>query len=119
MYGFVVAQFFGETSGDLGFNEQEIIPQGRMTYGLYFAEFGGRMQNLPVEIVISGNKITVYNNKENPLTGGEIITEGTLMKHTSGTWIIGKTEADRYAEEIGGCVGVIPIYFETKIIEWC
>tara|TARA_R110000751_G_scaffold307242_1_gene427843 strand:+ start:57 stop:854 length:798 start_codon:yes stop_codon:yes gene_type:complete len=98
----------------------ESIPQGKSTYGLYFAEFDGRMENLPVDIIINGNKIIVYNNKKNPLTGGEIIIEGILLKHKSGKWIIGETETDRNVEEIGGCSGgPTPIDFETKIIEWC
>jgi hypothetical protein len=96
------------------------IPQGKMMYELYFAEFGGRMGNLRVEIQITGNKIIVYNNEINPLTGGKIIIEGILLKHKSGKWIIGETETDQNTEEIGGCSGgPTPIDFETKIIEWC
>jgi hypothetical protein len=96
------------------------IPQGKMKYELYFSEFGGRMGNLPVEIVITGNKIIVYNNEENPLTGGRIIMQGVIMKHKSGRWIIGKTANDQNVEEIGGCTGgPTPIDFQTKIIEWC
>ena len=98
----------------------DTIPQGKMMYELYFAEFNGKMENLPVEIVITGNKIIVYNNEKNPLTGGKIIIEGILLKHKSGKWIIGETETDRNAEEIGGCSGgPTPIDFITKIIEWC
>lgn len=96
------------------------IPQGRMIYELYFAEFGGQMGNLPVEISITENNIIVYNNEENPLTGGIIIIEGILIKHKSGKWIIGEKETDREAEDIGGCSdGPVPIDFGTKIIEWC
>ena len=65
-------------------NITDTIPQGKMTYELYFAEFGGRMANLPVEIQITGNKIIVYNSEKNPLTGGKIIIEGILLKHKSG-----------------------------------
>tara|TARA_R100001369_G_scaffold78416_1_gene108052 strand:- start:87 stop:800 length:714 start_codon:yes stop_codon:yes gene_type:complete len=101
-------------------NIADSIPQGKMTYELYFAEFGGRMKNLSVEILITGNKITVYNNEKNPLTGGKIIIDGVLLKHKTGKWIIGETETDRNAEEIGGCSGgPTPIDFKTKIIEWC
>jgi hypothetical protein len=99
---------------------KDSIPQGKMTYELYFAEFDGRMGNLPVEIIITGTKIIVYNNEKNPLTGGKIIIEGILLKHKSGKWIIGETKTDQNAEEIGGCSGgPTPIDFETKIIEWC
>ena len=99
---------------------KDSIPQGKMTYELYFAEFDGRMENLPVEIILTGNKIIVYNNEKNPLTGGKKIIEGILLKHKSGKWIIGETKTDQNAEEIGGCSGgPTPIDFETKIIEWC
>jgi len=99
---------------------KDSIPQGKMMYQLYFAEFDGRMENLPVEIIITGNKITVYNNEKNPLTGGKIIIEGILLKHKSDKWVIGVRKADQNAEEIGGCSGgPTPIDFETKIIEWC
>lgn len=98
----------------------DIIPQGKLTFELYFSEFGGRMRNLPVDIKIIGNKIIVYNNTMNPLTGGKILIEGILIKHKSGKWIIGKTENDQNSEEIGGCSdGPTPINFETKLIEWC
>lgn len=99
---------------------KDSIPQGKMSYGLYFAEFDGRIKNLPVEIIITGNKIIVYNNEKNPLTGGKIIIEGILLKHKSGKWIIGEMEADRNVEEVGGCSGgPTPINFKSKIIEWC
>ncbi len=78
------------------------------------------MENQPAEIIIAENKIIVYNNEEKPLTGGKIILEGILLKHKSGKWIIGETETDRNAEEIGGCSGgPTPVDFKTKIIEWC
>ncbi len=115
----------GKRADDFDFSEKQnlktesktdSIPQGKMMYQLYFSEFGGRMENLPVEIEITGNKIIVYNNEKSPLTGGRIIIEGILIKHKSGKWIIGKSETDQNAEEIGGCSGgPTPIDFETKI----
>lgn len=96
------------------------IPQGKILFELYFSEWDGRMKNLPVHVKITGNKIIVYNNEQYPLTGGKIIAEGILMKHKSGRWIIGNTEADINAKYIGGCTsGPSPIDFKTKIIEWC
>jgi len=103
----------------IGFG-MDSIPQGQLLYELSFSEWDSRIDNLPVEIQITDNKITVYNSKKNPLTGGEIIIQGILLKHKSGKWIIGKSENDQNAEEIGGCSGgPVPIDFETKIIEWC
>lgn len=98
----------------------DTIPQGKMKYELYFSEWNGRMNNLKVDIIIQGNKITVFNNTEKPLPGGKILVKGILMKHKSGKWIIGKNNNDKNAEEIGGCTnGPIIIDFKTKIIEWC
>lgn len=125
-----IATAMGKRADNYDFSEKQnqkiklktdSIPQGKMMYGLYFAEFEGRMENLTVEIVITGNKIIVYNNEKKPLTGGKIIIiEGILMKHRSGKWIIGETKTDQNVEEIGGCSGgPTPIDFETKIIEWC
>jgi len=101
-------------------NTNEEIPQGKFIYELYFSEWNGRMDNLKVEIVINENNIIVFNNKEKPLTGGNIIIEGILIKHKSGKWIIAENEDDGDEDEIGGCTGgPVPIDFETKIIEWC
>ena len=105
---------------EISITVKDTIPQGKMTYELFFAEFDGRMKNLPVEINITGDKIIVYNNKKNPLTGGEIIITGTLLRHKSGKWVIGQKKTDQNAEEIGGCSGgPTPIDFEMKLIEWC
>lgn len=119
----------GKRADDFDFSEKlnlktesktDSIPQGKMTFELYFSEFGGRLENLPVEIEITGNRIIVYNNEKSPLTGGKIIIKGILIKHKSGKWIIGKSETDQNVEEIGGCTGgPTPIDFDTKIIEWC
>lgn len=117
---------FGEEPANAGASGQQLranqpgtegIPQGQMIFEL--SQYSGKMYT-QVEVVIEGNKITVYNSKTNPLTGGKVITEGILLKHVSGTWIIGNDESDKVQEEIGGCTGgPIPIDFESKMIEWC
>ncbi len=96
------------------------IPQGSFIYELYFAEFGGRMDNAKCRVIIEGKNITVEQIENSNLSGGKTIIQGTLMKHKSGKWIIGQNPEDKEAEEIGGCSdGPTPIDFETKIIEWC
>lgn len=96
------------------------IPQGTFIYGLYFAEWNGRMPNTPVEVVIKGDKITISKTAETNLTGEDLILESTIRKHTSGKWIITDDESDIYSDEIGGCSGgAIPIDFENKIIKFC
>ncbi|WP_160127510.1 hypothetical protein [Kordia antarctica] len=97
------------------------IPQGTFTYELYFSEFGGRMKNGTCTVTISGNKIVVRQKKgEEKLTDENLLTEGILMKHKSGKWIIGDIETDAQIDEFGGCTGgPIPIDFGKKVIEWC
>ena len=96
------------------------LTQGTHAFELYFAEWDGRMPNAPCEVTVAGDKITVKQTEETNLTGGDIIAEGTLMKHKTGVWIIGDKPEDAKADEIGGCTGgPIPIDFTTRIIEWC
>jgi hypothetical protein len=100
--------------------ETDTIPQGKMKFELYFAEWGGRMGNAPCEVIIEGKKITVQQTADTNLSGKKIIAQGILMKHQSGKWIIGTEPVDINAEEIGGCSdGPIPIDLNKKVIEWC
>ena len=100
--------------------ESDTIPQGKMNFELYFAEWDGRMGNAPCEVIIEGKNIIVRQTCETNLTGGKIIAKGILFRHKSGRWIIGEDPADANAKEIGGCTGgPIPIDFNEKVIEWC
>jgi len=58
------------------------------------------------KVVIKGTHITVNATKElskdrSYTKEGEIIDQGTILKHESGKWIIGKSEKDKHAKEIG------------------
>ncbi|WP_196889884.1 hypothetical protein [Aureivirga sp. CE67] len=99
---------------------QDEIPQGKFKYELFLSEWGGRMNNVSCDVIIEGNKIKVLKNSETNLTGALILTQGIILKHKSGVWIIGESKSDENAEEIGGCTGgPIPIDFIKKEIEWC
>ena len=116
----IAAQSSDPNGPDFIIIESDTIPQGKMEFELYFAEWGGRMGNAPCEVIIEGKNITVQQTCETKLTGGKIIAKGILFKHKSGRWIIGEDPADVNAEEIGGCTGgPIPIDFNEKVIEWC
>ena len=116
----ISAQTAKTSSSDFIVIESDTIPQGKLKFELYFAEWGGRMENATCEVIIKGKKITVQQTADTNLTGEKIIAEGTLMKHKSGKWIIGTDPDDINAEEIGGCSdGPIPIDLNKKIIEWC
>ena len=116
----ISAQTPKTNSSDFIVIESDTIPQGKLEFELYFAEWGGRMGNASCEVIIEGKNITVQQTADTNLTGEKIIAEGILMKHQSGKWIIGTEPDDINAEEIGGCSGgPIPIDLNKKIIEWC
>jgi hypothetical protein len=57
-------------------------------------------------VVIKGTHITVYATKElsknrTSTNEGDIIDHGIILKHESGKWIIGKSQKDKHAKEIG------------------
>ncbi len=78
---------------------------GTYTYDVAFAEWDGRSLGATVTIKIKGDSIYVIHNGSN-LTGskGDIIDSGIIMRHKqTGKWIIGHSENDKNAPEIGGC----------------
>jgi len=99
--------------------EKETIPQGSFNYELYFAEFGGRMENSTCKVEIEDNRIKVLQDGSTNFMGGDIIFEGIVVKHKSGVWILAHDEEDINAEEIGGCTEFPVIYFDCNLIEWC
>ena len=58
------------------------------------------------KVVIKKDSIVVYATKElserrTSTKQGEVIDKGIILKHQSGKWIVGKTQADVHAKEIG------------------
>lgn len=95
-------------------------PQGQMMFKLHFAGLTDATKYALVTVRIQGDLITVYNLESNPRAGGRIVVKGTLMKHDSGLWIIGKSISDCSIKEIGGCTGgPTTIDFVTKSLNWC
>lgn len=88
------------------------IPQGVFIYKLYFAEFGGRMDNAECKVEIKGNNIIIQQ------VGNEIFS-GLILKHKSGKWILAEDENAVNTNEIGGCTEIPIIEFNQKRIEWC
>ncbi len=75
------------------------------TYIYSFCDIEYNMCSSNCKVVIKGNHITVYATKE--LAGkitntkeGDVLSDGLIIKHKSGKWIIGKSEKDRNTEEI-------------------
>ena len=107
----------------LSFNfiEAQIPKSGTYIYKISFAESNGKLTGAKCKVIIDNNKIKIINIGEK-LSGkkGEVITEGIIMKHKSGKWIIGKDKKDKNAKEIGGCTnGPIEIDFKNMIIWLC
>jgi hypothetical protein len=109
----------------IGFNvakAQKIPKSGTYIYTISFIEGEGKPQGETCKVVIDGYKIKVIHNG-GKLSGkkGDIIDEGTIMKHAkTGKWIIGKKESDKNAPEIGGCSdGPIEVDFKHNIVWLC
>ncbi|NMM47695.1 hypothetical protein [Marinigracilibium pacificum] len=82
----------------------QIPESGTYTYDVAFAEWDGKSLDCTVEVIISGDSITIINNGSLSGEKGEIIETGKIVKHKpTGQWIIATSPEDEYAEEVGGC----------------
>lgn len=91
---------------------------GTYTYSIAFGEWNGKSLGATCSVIIKGDSIKVIHNGKGNLTGkkGDILDRGIIMKHTkTGKWIIGHSNKDRNAKEIGGCTnGPSVIDFKRK-----
>jgi len=86
----------------------EILPNGKYTFDIAFAEWEGKSLGEKVTIIINNSSIKVIYEGGGRLSQtkkGELIDQGTIMKHKTGVWIIGKKKSDTQLDEIGGCTG--------------
>lgn len=96
------------------------IKSGDYTFYHRDAEFP-RSKGFPVTVSIRGDHITVINPKPyGPMPAG-VLEDATLMWHPkSKQWILGHSDRDRDAPEVGGCSdGPYVIDFKTRIIWTC
>jgi hypothetical protein len=102
---------------------QQLPKSGTYTYTISFIEGDGKPQGATCKVIIDGKKIKIVHDGNKNLSGkkGDLIAEGTIMRHIkSGKWIIGKTEDDIYALEIGGCSdGPIEVDFKHNVVYLC
>lgn len=62
------------------------------------------MSSITLTATIRAGQITLTNNERADVFPIGVIAEGTLMWHSkSEQWIIGDGDADRSADEVGGC----------------
>ena len=105
--------------------QSEILPNGTYRFEIAFAEWDGKTMGDEVIVILNDGNITlkISENSNSLWMGakpGDVIEEGTLLKHQSGQWIISNDEKDIYLEEIGGCTGgPTIIHFENQTIEMC
>lgn len=91
---------------------------GTYTYSVAFDEWGGKSLGATCIVKIKGDSIKVINNGSLTGTKGEIMDEGIIMKHRkTGKWIIGHSQKDRNAVELGGC-GDGPAVIDFKNKKW-
>lgn len=90
-----------------------------VTYSLCEAEFGRCMRKCSV-VLVSGSSIAMGSYVK-VFTGKELITEGYILKHVSGSIFILKNKADAKDPEVcGGCCGgAYSIDFSKKQIWGC
>ena len=101
----------------------QIPKSGTYDYSISFAESpNSKSIKADCKVVIDGNKIKVIYQagKLSNLKKGDVIDEGIIIKHKSGSWIIGRKENDKELDEVGGCTdGPREIDFEKKIFWMC
>jgi len=96
------------------------IASGTYAFRHKDAEFP-ESRGIPVTVIIRDYSITVVNKTPHAVLPKGVLVKGELMWHDkSGQWIIGTDEADRNAEEVGGCsAGPETVDFAKKIIWSC
>ena len=95
------------------------ISSGKYELGLRFAEHPTIISTTRFVATIDGYHITVRNEGNTDVYPAGLIVEGTLMWHPSSQqWIIGETDADRHADDVGGCGGGPPVVDLIKLEYW-
>lgn len=91
-------------------------------FKIAFAEWEGKSFGDEVFVVLMDKRIRIAYAGGGRLSArtGDILVEGELYWHESQTWIIAENEADKTAQEVGGCTdGPFMIDFEREIFWMC
>lgn len=86
----------------------EILPDGKYRFDIAFAEWQGQSMGEKVTVIIKGGSIKIIYEGDGQLTNtgkGEVMEEGLILKHKSGSWIIANSPLDAELNEVGGCTG--------------
>ena len=94
------------------------IRSGQYVFHLKDAEFPN-MPGIALTAKISGHHIVLIHKGTSSIYPKGVIAEGELMWHAkSRQWIIGQTNSDRYANEVGGCSAGPDVVDLPKRIYW-
>lgn len=110
-------------TNEVNANSDEILPNGTYIFDVAYAEWQGQSMDEKVKVIIKGNSITILYEEGGEMISlekGALMTQGKIMKHKSGEWIIGKMESDKDLDEVGGCTdGPEIIDFKNKTYWIC
>ncbi len=89
---------------------------GKYRYDMAFAEYQGKSMGEKVTVIIKGDSIKIIYEGDGKLTvaKGAILSEGIIVKHKSGVWIIARNIKDAALDEFGGCSGGPPVIDFTR-----
>jgi hypothetical protein len=96
------------------------LTSGTYTFQHRDAEFPDST-GFPVSVEIDGVRVVVTNpSVHGPIPSG-VIDRATLMWHAkTKQWLLGHSEADRQAAEVGGCTGgPVVVDFSSKTLWTC
>ena len=118
--GAIIAVVGAVLSGTARADQSLPVKSGDYTFQHRDAEFPDS-PGFPVKVSIQGHKVTVTNAKPHgPIPIG-VIERATLMWHAkTKQWILGHSDTDREAPEVGGCsTGPNVVDFKTRMIWTC
>ena len=94
------------------------LPDGDYTFAHRFAEHPG-MPSIKMHVRIRKGRVVVTNEQASDVFEKGVVDEGLLLWHpASKQWIIGDTEADKRAPEVGGCSDGPEVIDLAKRIYW-
>jgi hypothetical protein len=99
-------------------SQRPSLPSGLYVFEHRFAEHPD-MASIELSVRIDGSHIVVVNAETSDVFPKGILAEGTLMWHeASGKWIIGDSQEDRFAKDVGGCSDGPEVVDLRKKIYW-
>ena len=86
----------------VGCSHKAPIASGSYVFQHRYAEHPTQ-KSISLHVEIKGSRIKVTNYDESKTWPKGLVEEGNLFLHSSGKWIIIKSDDDKKADEVGGC----------------